>query len=123
MNPLELVLDAVAAYRLTRLATADTITEQLRGSIITASYAWNGDEDQLALQRDANPFSTWADLVAMDPDPPKMAKLVTCRWCAGWWISVLVVVMRRRHPRLWQPVAEVAACSAAAALIARLEKG
>lgn len=122
MNPLELALDAVAAYRLTRLATADTITEPLRGSIITASYAWNGDEDQLALQREANPFSTWADLVAMDPEPPKMAKLVTCRWCAGWWISVLVVVMRRRHPRLWQPVAEVAACSAAAALIARLEQ-
>lgn len=123
MNPFELALDAVAAYRLTRLATADTITEPLRGSIITASYAWNGDEDQLAMQRQANPFSTWADLVSMDPEPPKMAKLVTCRWCAGWWISVLVVVMRRRHPRLWQPVAEVAACSAAAALIARLEKG
>jgi hypothetical protein len=123
VNPLELALDTVAAYRLTRLATADTITEPLRGSIITASYAWNGDEDQLALQREANPFSTWADLVSMDPEPPKMAKLVTCRWCAGWWISVLVVLMRRRHPRLWQPVAEVAACSAAAALIARLEKG
>lgn len=118
-----LLVDAVAAYRLTRLATADTITEQLRGSIITASYAWNGDEDQLAMQREANPFSTWADLVSMDPEPPKMAKLVTCRWCAGWWISVGIVVARRRAPRAWQPIAEVAALSAAAALVARLEKG
>lgn len=123
MNPLELVLDAVAAYRLTRLATADTITESLRGSIITAIYAWHGDEDQLALQREQNPFSTWAEIVGDDPDAPKLATLVVCRWCAGWWISVAVVLMRRRHPRLWQPIAEVAACSAAAALIARLEKG
>lgn len=116
-----LLIDAVAAYRLTRLATADAITEDMRGAIVTASYAWNGDEDQLALQRDGNPFSTWADLVGMDPEPPKMAKLVTCRWCAGWWISVAVVVMRRRWPRLWEPIADVAACSAAAALLAALE--
>jgi hypothetical protein len=123
MTPLEFAVDALAAYRLTRLATADTITEELRGAVITAVYAWHGEEDQLAMLREGNPFSTWADLVGLDPEPPKTAVLLTCRWCAGWWISVAVVVMRRRHPRLWQPIAEVAACSAAAALLAGLEKG
>lgn len=121
MNPLELALDAVAAYRLTRLATADTITEDLRGALIQLAYGDDGEH--LAGMREDHPFSTWADLVDMDPDAPKMATLLVCRWCAGWWISVAVVLMRRRHPRLWQPIAEVAACSAAAALLARLEKG
>lgn len=118
----DLLLDAVAVYRLTRLATVDVITEDLRGAFISAVYQRAGCEDVLGGLVDAHPFSTWAELVAMDDSPPKLATLVTCRWCAGWWISVAVIVLRHRCPRVWQPVAEVAACSAAAGLIARLEQ-
>lgn len=116
---MNLVVDAVAAYRLTRLATADVITEPARSAVIQAAYRHDGR------WRDAvrsAPYSTWTERAMDDEQPPKLAKLVTCRWCAGWWISVLVVVARRRCPKLWQPVAEVAVCSAAAALLARLER-
>lgn len=122
MNPLELVLDAVAAYRLTRLATADVITEPARSAIIEAIY-WRSDPEHAQAIVDSQPYQTWSERAMDDVDAPRWATLLVCRWCAGWWISVLVVVARRRWPRAWQPLAEVAACSAAAALLARLEKG
>lgn len=117
-----LVLDAIAAYRLTRLATADTITEEARATWIVMAYKRAGLEQHAWQLLATHPYSTWTERATDDPDAPKLATLVTCRWCAGWWISVAVVVMRRRWPRLWQPIAEVAACSAAAALLARMER-
>lgn len=117
-----LLIDAVAAYRLTRLATADVITEDLRRIAIGAIYAWHGDDEQWGAMLEDHPMSTAADLVNMDPDAPKLATLLVCRWCAGWWISLAIVVARRRCPRAWAPVADTAALSAVAALLARLER-
>jgi hypothetical protein len=50
-------------------------------------------------------------------DPPKLATLVTCRWCAGMWIAAGVTLA----PRAWDPVARGLALSAGAVLLARLE--
>lgn len=122
MNPLELVLDAVAAYRLTRLATADVITAPLRDLAISTVYEHADPTRRIEVEQ-MYPDQTWTERAIDDVDAPKWATLLVCRWCAGWWIAVVIIIMRRRHPLVWQPVAEVAALSAAAALLARLEKG
>lgn len=105
-----LLIDALAAYRLTRLVTADSITEPLRAAVIASTYAEGLDEGE-----------TWDEVVMNDPRPPRLAELVTCRWCAGVWVSFGVVAARRFAPRLWDPIARALAMSAGAALIAGLE--
>lgn len=115
MSPLELVVDAVAAYRLTKLVTDDEITEPLRDAVVEWSY--RDDVDPLP-----DGYASWSDLAITDPKSPKLATLVTCRWCAGVWIGAGVVAARRVAPRAWQPLAEALSFAAAAALIAGLEQ-
>ena len=43
------------------------------------------------------------------PEPPKLARLITCRWCAGVWIAAGVVGARSLAPRAWTPVARALA--------------
>lgn len=114
-EPLELVVDALAAYRLTRLATADVISEPWRRSLVDRMVP-DGPETQEALGSD-----TAQQVVDQLADPPKLARLVTCRWCAGMWIAGSVVAARRAAPRAWAPVATALALSAAASLLARAE--
>jgi hypothetical protein len=63
----------------------------------------------------------WDHLARTDPGAPKLATLVTCRFCAGVWISAGVVLARRYAPRYWRPISEVLTASAAAVLVANLE--
>lgn len=122
MNVSELALDCVAGYRLTRLVTADTITARPRDAVVRAAYALRYGEDDADDWEDDNlPLDTWSERAMHDPDAPALATLVTCRWCMGVWIGSAVIVARRMWPRQWQPVAEVAAVAAAAALLARSE--
>lgn len=111
-----LIVDAVAVYRLARLVTADDLTEDLRDALVLAAYRWrgldlpNGYTDQ-----------TPAERAMQDPAAPKLATLITCRWCAGMWLALGVVFVARRF-RWWPAMADALACSAAAALLARLEE-
>jgi hypothetical protein len=120
MSALTLAVDAVAAYRLTRLVTADEITEEPREAIVRSSFRSCGIDVEFVDEETA------VDVVAAYRNehgpPPKLATLVTCRWCAGVWIGFGVVVARRIVPRLWSPVADALALSAAAALLAGLEE-
>lgn len=113
-----LVVDALAVHRLTRLATRDEITEPIRSALIEQAYQLAGTA---AAARAAAPHSTWSERAEDDPDAPRLARLLTCRWCMGWWIAVAAVWARRRHPAWWSPLAEAAALSSAAALLAALE--
>jgi hypothetical protein len=113
-----MLVDALAAYRLTRLVTADVITEKLRDAFVREQYARRAGAEVDT----ASPVGLpWAQFAEHDGNAPKLATLVTCRWCAGMWISFGVIAARRLTPRLWDPIAKALACSAAAALIARLE--
>lgn len=117
-----LVVDALAAYRLTRLVTADVLTKDLRGLVIEEAYARAVlPEGEFAELIDQAARDGWDDVVALDDDPPKLATLVTCRWCTGVWIAAGVIAARRVIPRQWAPVADMLAVAAAAALIARAE--
>lgn len=109
---LVLVTDALAAYRLTRLATADVISEPMRRSVVGRSI---GREEAWS------PSDTAEQVVEALEDPPKVARLVTCRWCAGVWIAGGVVLARRLAPGAWDPLARGLALSSAAVLLARFE--
>lgn len=112
-----IVIDALAAYRLTRLVTADTITEPVRLALVEDAY--HAVARQLP---EVQAGATVEERVAADDeDPPKLATLLTCRWCAGVWVAAGVMAARRLAPRQWGVVADGLAISAAAALVAALE--
>lgn len=117
---LALLLDCLAGYRLTRLVTADTITEPARAAWIEAAYVGQDcyQEARALVEQDGG---SWDEVVQNDPHPPRLAELVTCRWCAGMWIGLGVVLARRLAPRAWDPLARALTVSALAALLARLE--
>lgn len=124
MTALALLLDALATYRLARLVTADGIADGPRDAVVRAAYEIAGRAEE-ARQTEpdvaAGERAAWSNYAMDDDDPPKLAELITCRWCAGMWLAAAVVAMRRMAPRAWSPVAAVLAFSAAAALLARLE--
>lgn len=115
------VEDALAAYRLTRLVAADVITERPRRALIEQAYRRAGRHlEVLDASSESVAEAVQRDQLTNGP-PPKLAVLLTCRWCAGVHVAVGVVVARRCFPRLWQPVAEVASLAALAALLTGLE--
>lgn len=120
-----LVVDALAAYRLTRLASADTIlvgprNQLVRWAYLHSDYPLSPADRHLLDLGDAN---AWAEQAMGDEaDAPKLASLVTCRWCTGVWVAAGVVLARRFAPHQWQPVAEGLAIASAAALVAGLER-
>jgi hypothetical protein len=125
-----LLLDFLAAYRLTRLITADTVLDGPRDALVLRAYqgkAWQKSKGRipgdLATEEGIDLLAPggWSELAQVDPHAPKLATLVTCRWCSGWYCAMLVVVARHRFPRQWAPIAEALALSAGAALIAGLE--
>lgn len=118
----DLVLDAIAAYRITRLVTADVITEGPRRAIVLAAFA-GGHVPNLVALPGVPVVEALTDWEAEHPQhpAPKIATLVTCRWCAGVWVAAAVTVARRCAPRAWQPVAEWMTVAAACALLARIE--
>jgi Protein of unknown function (DUF1360) len=117
VDPIELSIDLLAAYRLTRLATADIISEGPRRALVDSVGR------EAAETVDPRHERTAVAVVSEMEDPPPLARLVTCRWCAGVWIAGGVVLARAIAPRAWDPVAKALALSAGAALLAALEDG
>lgn len=120
-----LVVDAIAVYRLTKLATDDSITQPIRDRIIEAAYATQGrvEHERRAFEEHEGAMreGDWQRIVEEDDEPPKLAALVTCRWCASMWVALgLVAVVRRA--RWWPAMSDALAFSAAGALLARFEE-
>lgn len=119
---LDPLVDALACYRLTRLAGADVLTEDLRRAAVQWAYRRAGRE----LRVDDATSETTVEAVKAssvnDGPPPKLASLFTCRWCLSVYLGTGVVVARRVAPRLWDPVARALALSALSALLAGLEQ-
>jgi hypothetical protein len=107
-----LAVDALATYRLVRLVTADVISEPVRMAVVRSVGA-DVPEEAEAL--------TAQEVVEEMDVPPKLATLVTCRWCAGVWIAAGVTGARLLAPRAWEVASRGLALSAAAVLLARLE--
>lgn len=107
-----LLIDVLATYRLTRLVTADVISEPIRQALLRTVGAEPppGADDPTA-----------EEVVESLAHPPRLATLITCRWCAGMWIAGGVSVARALAPRAWAPLSRGLALSAGAVLLARLE--
>lgn len=114
-----LAVDVLAIHRLTRLVTADTITQPVRARLIRSAYELR--DGHLPMPADDTPDAAWDAMPENDDDAPKLAAFVRCRWCTGLWISGFVVAARRYAPRVWEPLARALAGSTAAALLAGLE--
>lgn len=92
----------------------DVITEPWRRRMVAAAG--------VPVAGDVTAVEAVEDLRGQNPvTVPKAAELITCRWCAGMWVSLGVVAARRLAPRLWDPLARALAFSAGAALLAALE--
>lgn len=119
LTGLALLVDVVAAYRLTRLATADVLTQPMREHLIRWTYIRDPDRENPAVPVFLP--TAWQETVEDDPNPPKLATLITCRWCSGVWIGALVAAARWTIPGVWAPIAYALTAATAAAFLARME--
>lgn len=130
MEPLELALDGIAAYRLTRLITRDVITRPLRARVIARSYGYAFNSASIPGEYAKAPDNQrrrfqeleWERMVPNDDAPPRLAKLVTCQWCVGIYVGAAVAFARWRWPRAWGFAARALTAASAAALIPGLER-
>jgi len=83
-QPLDLVLDTLATYRLTRLLTEDELTEPIR------TWVWKNHS----------------------PEDTKLGYFVTCPWCVSIWAGGAVVAARTLAPRPWALAARALSFSA-----------
>jgi hypothetical protein len=88
-----LAVDALAAYRLTRLLTVDTLPP-------------------------AETAREWVKERARQHQLPAVVELLECPWCIGFWISLGVVVGRAGFGRRWDPAARTLAVSTVVGIIA-----
>jgi hypothetical protein len=101
-EPILLVLDGLACYRLTRLVVADTITAPLR--------------DRLAGQRPAVARSMGGERMIV-AKRPRVAEFVHCPWCVSPYLAAAVVACQALAAAPWLYVAAVLAFSAIAGLL------
>lgn len=125
----EFALDALAVHRLTRLVTDDELTRPWRDKTVEHAYVhgrWLGGRTDLRTEELAAAVATgvidWSEAVEQDDNPPKVATLVTCRWCASVWIAAGVLVARRVAPSWWAPAARLLALSSVSTLLATVER-
>lgn len=102
---IDLALDALSVYRLTRLVTTDAIMQPARDAVGRRAVVRvpHGDSSYPAAGRKPWPF---------------LADLMRCDWCVSMWIGFGVMAARRLAPDVWQPVATALAFSTVAGLIA-----
>lgn len=89
INIFNYVILVLAAYRVTRLITTDTVTEKLREKV-------------------------WKKF----PPNTMIGYLITCNWCTGFWISVKFVVAYILVPDVTFVVSLVLSTSALVGIIA-----
>jgi hypothetical protein len=99
-----LAVDALAAYRLTRLVVKDSFP-LLRRTRDRITKRYQLDTNDLEVDTDGTVHNHW------------VVELLDCPWCAGFWVSLGVLAARRSAPVLWRPVAEALAVSAVVGLI------
>ena len=114
MDPLTLIVDLLACYRLTRLVTKDSLLDQVRWWLLRR---WpNADTtfpDQIVLERETSKGVTTGTLesgrlvfmssqVDQDGDPLwmgaktfKWSELIECPYCASVWLAFIVIGLRQ----------------------------
>lgn len=124
----ELVVDGLAAYRLTKLLVADSITAPTRARIVERVYRAEARRRHVAVSdligQSVHPMGSddWLDLVVLEgSDAPKLATLVSCQLCAGVWVAAVVVAARRTVPG-WPYIARGLAVAAVGQLVVTAQR-
>lgn len=89
MSVVDLVILALAAYRIARLVIEDTVTERLREAVWSRYNSSHG-----------------------------IGYLITCYWCVGFWVASLLVLLFIIVPVPTMAASLVLALSALAGIIA-----
>jgi hypothetical protein len=97
------VIDALAVYRITRLVTRDTITEELRETI--------AQEIQTTVQ---------AGLITQKT-ADKLTYLMECDWCMSIWVATIACFFKKYIPHVWDTIKYIMAASAVAGALSNQE--
>ena len=92
---MNVLIDALATFRLVRLATRDEVTAPLRARLRHPAA------------------QVLSPMIAARVEP-----MLSCPWCLSWWVALGVVSARRLAPDLWDPIARALAFSAVTGLVA-----
>lgn len=99
----DFLIDALAVHRVTRLATRDEITENIRKML----------EAEIELTRTTGIISQGlAD---------KLTYVLRCDWCASIWIAMTVAALKKYIPDVWGKIRLVLAASTVTGMIASYE--
>lgn len=126
-DPVLLIIDMLAVFRLSRLIVADSILDRPRAWLLRR---WPGDDTEFydsEVEIDdstATLVDTGVLVTAIDGDvrtwiairPRWLGTWIECVWCNSVWIAVAVVAAREWWD-WWQYPATVAALSAVAGII------
>lgn len=85
----DLVEDALATHRLTKLVLDDKLTAPLRDRLFER----------------------------FPPESTKIGYLFTCPWCTSIWLGAGVTIARLVAPRAWSPIAKLLALSSFTGLV------
>ncbi len=88
---IDLAVDALTTYRLTRLVVEDEIAAPLRDRI----------------------WKRWA------PDRTKVGYLITCPWCVSVWVGAGVVAAGAVAPTAWRALSRVLVLSALTGMVSQ----
>lgn len=117
-NPLWVIINSLVAFRLTRLLIDDQLPPipHLRDRVHRFNDRWlaaqfdNATSQEAAIKR-----------IGLLGGHHPVLSLITCYWCAGFWISAAVTAAASLLPAVvWMPIALPFALSAVVGLLARL---
>lgn len=135
MEPITLIVLALAVARITILITRDAILEPLRHRIFTLSpppnnrkHGWHyqnliratPDEQNLNRQNGISRFdSRWQDTGEENRDPGFAGELLSCPDCTGIWVGIAWYLAWLEAPGIVETVSVPLALALAASWIAR----
>ncbi len=110
----ELIINALATYRLTKLVNEDVLTSGLRERFIRRQFRKAGRYHEVEWDV---PERDVGSLPPTEEPAPKLAYLVTCPWCVSPYVATGVVLAATFAPKQWKKAARVAAFSAVAGIL------
>lgn len=116
-DPWLVIVNALAAFRVTRLLVVDGVPPLPRVRAAILRFA-------LARWRKRHPPYGVDQVRDVYGDEPPLASLITCAWCVGWWVSAAVAVLATVAAPWWYLLAGALALSAITGIVTMIvERG
>lgn len=102
---MELLILALASFRLTRLIVYDQITEFLRKPFLEEQTEIEDGKEEIYVVPKEHPILGF------------FGKLLTCHWCTGIWSAIIIFVSFFLYPAVAVPILLILAVAGLAAII------